>query len=216
MYIIEIIVIDADYTFNRKNQPVIRLFGKQIQNNNQNMNIHQNTDTCMYVHSQNTDTCMYVHSQNTDTCIHVHGFEPYIYLGYKPTEMKWENIFDMKKELEKTLKGYIKKITITRKYLPMEYQKEKSDVLKLIFYNPKTVPDIRKILEEEYDIYTGYIYEADIPFKDRFLIDKRINGMTTVKAKCKKLRNYGLNCKEIYICKHTDIEPINREIEIEY
>lgn len=181
---VKMVVIDADYIYNRKNEPVIRLFGKDI------------------------NDCM-------DVCLHVSGFDPYIYVGFDNETMRWNNIFEMKKDLESVLKGYLKYILIVKRYLPIGYQTQKTDVLKLVLFNPKTVRDVRKILED-YDIDVDNIYDADILFKDRFLADKKIYGMSVISAYCNEVKNYGIGVDKTYICGVNDVVPVESNIMFEY
>ncbi len=182
---VKMVVIDADYMYNRKNEPVIRLFGKDI-------------NDCMNV------------------CLHVNGFEPYIYVGFDKDTMVWDDIFDMKKSLESALKGYLKHLLIVKRYLPIGYQTQKTDVLKLVLFNPKTVRDVRNMLEEYFDIGIDNIYDADILFKNRFLADKGIYGMSVVSAFCSEVKNYGINADKIYICNVNDVVPVESNIMFEY
>jgi DNA polymerase elongation subunit (family B) len=186
----KMVVIDADYTYNKKAEPVIRLYGKLYEEDINDENV----------------------------CLHVWGFEPYIYVGYNRNDLdyEWKNIIELKEIVEKVLKGYVKEVKVVKRYEPIGYQEEKTDFLKLILFNPRTVPDVRKILNEKLDISNDYIYEADILFKDRFLIDTGINCMDIIEFNGKKLKNYGLGCNNLYICNVNSIKVCNEDIKVDY
>lgn len=176
---IKAVVIDGDYTFNRVNQPVIRLYCKNIEN-------------------------------DENIVLHVLGFEPYIYLGDCGL-----NIFELKELVEKTARGYIKRVDITKKFKPIGYQIEKSSMLRIVLFSPKVVPDLRKLLKESIkEVTDSQIYEADIPFINRYLVDYDINGMDIIEfdEKGKELQNYGLNCNKLYICNLGDVKVLKNEI----
>lgn len=180
----KIIVIDGDYTFNRLNQPVVRLFGKNVEN-------------------------------NEDIVLHIIGFKPYFYIDNCGL-----NIFELQKWVEKIAKGYIESCEIIKKFKPVGYQIEKSNMLKLTLFNPKNVPELRTLLKKNISELTdSRIYEADIVFINRFLVDNEINGMDVIQfdEKGKELENYGLQCNRLFICTAKDIHVLRNEIiNIEY
>uniref|UniRef100_A0A6M3X4A9 Putative DNA polymerase n=1 Tax=viral metagenome TaxID=1070528 RepID=A0A6M3X4A9_9ZZZZ len=178
------VVLDADYTFDKKNTPVVRLFGKNVVN-------------------------------EKDICLHVYGFEPYIYIGC-PDELEFD---EFKKVIENRLHGYYKRIEIVKRYMPIGYQVEKCDVLKFVAYNPRVIIDVRKMLVEFIEeISDDNVYEADILFRDRFMIDMGIDGMSTIDFNHvgKELENYGVNSSEMYIIGLNDFKIINEKVNIEY
>ncbi len=97
-------------------------------------------------------------------CLSVPGFEPYFYArnsnNVNPTTLK--------------RKFYqIKKIEDVERYLPLGYQREPSKLLKITVQHPKQVPEIRDEVKE----LVGEVFETDILFKNRYLVDKNIKGM---------------------------------------
>lgn len=183
----KLIVIDADYTYNKTNEPVIRLYGKVTDGEN----------------------------DGKDVVLHVVGIEPYIYLGN--CDM---NIFELQKKVEEVGRGYLKRVEIVKRFKPIGYQIEKSDMLRLILFNPKIVPDLRKMLKENIkEVTDSQLYEADIPFANRGIVDKDINGMDVIEfdERDKKFNNYGIGCNNLYICELDNIRVLKDEIsKIEY
>ena len=153
--------------------------------------------------------------EGKDTVLHVLGMEPYFYCDNAGLD-----IFDLQKKVEKVLKGYAKKVDITMKYRPIGYQIEKSPMLKITLFNPKTTPEARDLLKNNIpEITNASLYEADIVYVNRFLVDLDINGTDVIEfnEKGKELKNYGLNCINNYICHMNDIKILKDEIvKVEY
>lgn len=180
-------LIDADYIMDRYNNPVIRLYCKGIDDKR----------------------------NGEDVVLHVNGFSPYIYVGDCGLD-----IFDLQKIVENVGKGYIKRCDIVKKFLPIGYQLEKSNFLKLTLFSPKVVRDLRQILKEKIkEMSDAQFFEADIPFHNRFLVDSGINGMDIIEFNHvgKELKNYGLNCNDLYIIDKSEIRVLKEElVKIEY
>ena len=169
----KLIVIDADYTFNRAGEPVIRLYGRKVEGN------------------------------EGEVIVHVKGFEPYFYC---------EGIIE--EDVLGVAGEYVKRIEKVMKYKPIGYQTEKSEMLKVVLYNPKLTPEVRGLVEEK----GGIVYEADILFRNRYMIDSEIVGMGVIEFNHvgKELGGYGLNCGELYITGTEDIRVIDEVVNIEY
>ena len=183
----KMVVIDADYTFDKENTPIIRLFGKSVDNG----------------------------ENEIDICLHIWGFEPYIYIGV-PDEL---NVEDFIKILEKNFNGYYKRLEVVKRFKPLGYQIEKSDMLKFTLYNPRIVPTIKEMLINEIEeMSDDLIYEADILFRDRFMIDTGINGMSVIKFNefMNKLDNYGINSDNLYIIGMNDFKVTDEIANIDY
>ena len=110
-------------------------------------------------------------------CCLVPGFEPYFYAKPKVLPAgKSENI------CEDLTEKYpqIKRIEPVERFEPIGYQTQKKPMLRIVVYSPKNVPEIRDdILREP---FIDEIYESDILFRNRFLIDRNISGMSWVSA----------------------------------
>jgi DNA polymerase, archaea type len=107
--------------------------------------------------------------EGTAVCAFYDKLLPYFYV--KPAAAL--NVDDVIKALE-GING-IRFVDECEKFTPLGYQDKKLKLLKITLSNPQDVPTVRekigalKITEE--------IYEADIMFKYRFLIDNNIRGM---------------------------------------
>lgn len=145
------------------------------------------------------------HDEGKDVILHAKGFEPYFYANVEWTA---------KDEIEKALGEYVKRIELVKRYQTLGYQTDKSEMIKIVLYNPKSTPECRKIIESM-DIQA---MEADVQFKNRFLIDTGISGMSIIEFDHvrRELPNYGLNCNELYITDYKQIRPTEDKIIIEY
>lgn len=143
---------------------------------------------------------------NENVILHVKGFEPYFYAN-----VEWI----AKTDIENTLKSFVKRIELVKRFKPIGYQSEPSEMIKIVLYNPKSTPECRKLLEE-IDIQ---VMEADVQFKNRFLNDVGITGMSVIEFNQigKELASYSdLNCKELYLCEVKDIRVTDDKVNIEY
>ncbi|MEM5871623.1 MAG: DNA-directed DNA polymerase [Candidatus Aenigmatarchaeota archaeon] len=91
----------------------------------------------------------------------------------------YDNFFPYFYAIGKDVENYLKKesnvlkIERVKKFVPFGYQKEKVDVYKINLKNPAKTPEIRDKL-----VAKGFkVFEADIPFKNRFMSDFDISGM---------------------------------------
>lgn len=144
--------------------------------------------------------------EGRDVVLHAKGFEAYCYAN-----VGWS----AKEEIEKALGAYVKRIELVKRYQPIGYQTDKSEMIKIVLFNPKSTPECRKIIEAM-DIQ---VMEADVLFKNRFLIDTGIAGMSIIEFDQigKELAYYSnLNCKELYIIDYKGIRVTNDKVNIEY
>jgi DNA polymerase I len=100
-------------------------------------------------------------------CCMVPDFEPYFYAKAPP---------EMAGILKEKFKEHIKKIEPVSRFEPIGYFKNKISMLKIILSDPKGVPvirdEVRKMVEE--------IYETDILFRNRYMVDNGLGGMSWV------------------------------------
>jgi len=94
----------------------------------------------------------------------VAGFYPYFYVGTSNPGA-----------LISYLDALGLKYDNVRRYLPIGYQTEKTDVIRITLDNPRLVRDVRADVMRLPGV--NAIYEADIPFKNRFMIDNSLYGM---------------------------------------
>lgn len=115
--------------------------------------------------------------------IFYNNFLPYFYLDCP------ENLFEaVSSDIEKK---YGCKTEVTERIIPMGYQPKKK-VLKIIGNDPSKTPEIREYVKK-----FGKPYEADIPFKYRFMIDFGIRGMGWIEVNGKQARTSTVKCKAI-------------------
>ncbi|MCZ7398719.1 MAG: hypothetical protein O8C62_03405 [Candidatus Methanoperedens sp.] len=102
-------------------------------------------------------------------CCSAPGFEPYFYAKAPP---------EMSAILQEKFKEHIKKIEPVNRFEPIGYYKNPVSMLKIILYDPKGVPvirdEVRNIVDE--------VYETDILFRNRYMVDKGLGGMGWAKA----------------------------------
>jgi len=100
-------------------------------------------------------------------CCMVPGFEPYFYAKAPP---------EMATILQEKFKEHIKKIEPVSRFEPIGYFKNKISMLKITLFDPKGVPvirdEVRKMVDE--------IYETDILFRNRYMVDNGLGGMSWV------------------------------------
>lgn len=106
-------------------------------------------------------------------CCFVPGFEPYFYIN---AEGELDKLSTMLRERF----DVIKKVEIVPKFEPVGYQLSKKPMLKVTTMEPRNVPEIR----DDVLALPGAkeVYETDILFRNRFLIDKDLHGMGWVDA----------------------------------
>lgn len=140
---------------------------------------------------------------DSEIVVHVNGVEPYFYCE----GLSEEDVLGVAGE-------YIKRIEKVGRYRPIGYQVDKVEMLKVVLYNPKVTPDVRSLVEEK----GGLVYEADILFRNRYMIDSGIVGMGVIEFNeiGKELEGYGLNCERLYIIGKEDIKVLDEIVNIEY
>lgn len=112
-------------------------------------------------------------------CCFVPDFEPYFYL-------KASGDLHAVARLIKDTFEQVKKVEIVEKFEPVGYQKAKKKMLKVTTNLPRDVPEIRDEILKIQDVLKAEgkweVYETDILFRNRFLIDKGLGGMVWVSA----------------------------------
>jgi len=125
-------------------------------------------------------------------CVFVKDYMPYFYaLGDEKETRERLNKFE----------GEIQKIETVKRFLPVGYQKEKTEVLKITNRNPSKVPVLRESLGCR-------VFEADILFKYRFFSDKGIKGMNWIEVEGDFIKTNTISCAGIEAKK---IKPLEKE-----
>ncbi|MFH0711290.1 MAG: DNA polymerase domain-containing protein [Candidatus Aenigmatarchaeota archaeon] len=101
-------------------------------------------------------------------CAFFENFYPYFYV-------KVSNEGELVDFLNKKFSSLILKVEKVKKFLPIGYQEEKTDLLKIILKDPAQTPAVRDELKRQK--FVEEIFEADILFKYRFMADMGIFGM---------------------------------------
>jgi DNA polymerase I len=102
-------------------------------------------------------------------CCSVVDFEPYFYAKAEP---------EMAVILQEKFREHIKRIEPVLRYEPIGYFKNPVNMLRITLYDPKGVPVIRDEVRNMVD----EIYESDILFRNRYLIDNGLGGMMWARA----------------------------------
>lgn len=106
-------------------------------------------------------------------CCFVPGFEPYFYLNAVGD-------LDSLSQMIKEQFEQVKSIEIVERFEPIGFQRTKTTMLKITTFDPGNVRDIR----DEVALLPGIkdVYETDILFRNRFLVDNDVHGMGWVSA----------------------------------
>lgn len=112
---------------------------------------------------------------NKSITIFYEGFLPYFYVLSKKGKEE-----EIKNYLGKKFEQFLIKIETVEKFLPFEYQKKPTKILKITLNNPSKTPLIRDDLKENKNVEK--IFEADILFKYRFMADNNLYGMRWYEA----------------------------------
>jgi len=106
-------------------------------------------------------------------CCFVFGFEPYVYVGGSDIE-------STRSELLERFGEYIRRIEVVERYEPIGYQTEKQKMLKVYTHLPSDVAKLREEMAAAPSVHR--IYESDILFRYRFMLDVGLGGMEWVEV----------------------------------
>jgi len=104
------------------------------------------------------------------TC-RVAGFRPYFYAGVEE---------DLRRSALEDLLAQGLEVEEVERFLPIGFQTTPQKMLKITTHDPKEVRSLRERAKEVTGIKA--VYETDILFKNRFLIDRSLGGMGWVEA----------------------------------
>jgi DNA polymerase I len=102
-------------------------------------------------------------------CVFFEGFKPYFYV--LPRERQKAVEF-----LRKSFPADVEAIEETSRYLPIGFNTQKTQLLKVTLRNPARVPEVREAIPD------AQTFEADILFRYRFMADHGLNGMGWYRA----------------------------------
>jgi len=111
--------------------------------------------------------------------IKYNNFYPYLYALLKDNKRIPEIVANL------NMNATITKVEVCEKFLPLGYQIEKQKMLRIYTNDPKNI----RFLRDEVKRFPGIadIFEADILYKNRFIIDKGIGGMQYIDNCCNNL-----------------------------
>ncbi|AEH60103.1 DNA polymerase Pol2 [Methanosalsum zhilinae DSM 4017] len=134
-------------------------------------------------------------------CCLVPGFEPYFYA--RPSTVNSHD--ELIRALEQNFNS-IKRVELVEKFEPVGYQKSRKKMLKIVTYDPQNVPEIR----DDVVSFPGIeeVYETDILFRNRYLVDQGIHGMKWVHADTSSDIDHSMDCDELVTS--TRIEEVDR------
>jgi len=141
--------------------------------------------------------------RNEPICCFFEDFIPYFYV-----EGEEEKVRELLKDSEEVVS-----IEKEKKIPAIGYTKEPRNVLKIITKKPESVVKTRELLSKKK--FVKNIYEADILFKYRFLIDYGLHGMDWVDVECNKIFTKTVKCPAFKIKKIKRIEK-DRNSQLKY
>jgi len=127
-------------------------------------------DIDYFVDKNSNSPIIRIFGKDTDgksVCCFVPGFEPYFYV-------QADSPLELCTHLTETF-DQVLKADVVQKYLPIGYQTETIPVVKVTTKLPTDVRDIRDSIQELPGVKE--IFEADILFHNRYLIDKNLHPM---------------------------------------
>ncbi|MBI4162347.1 MAG: hypothetical protein HY513_01580 [Candidatus Aenigmarchaeota archaeon] len=143
-------------------------------------------DADYFMNGQQPVVRMFCKTESGETvCVYNNKTMPYFYFKTKiPEEEILERI---KNILSKTkLQINIKALETAYKFVPLGFMKDKEKLVKITLYNPQDVSKLRDILMAEG--IADSVYEADIMFKYRFMVDNDLHGMQWIEFEPERVR----------------------------
>ncbi|MFP4116103.1 MAG: family B DNA polymerase [Candidatus Aenigmatarchaeota archaeon] len=134
-------------------------------------------------------------------CVLDEDFRPYFYCLPRNNNGAREDILEL---LEEEFPGEVEKIEEVERYLPIGFNPDKEKILKIVLRNPSKVPELRKYLGRNNAVEE--LYETDILFKYRYLLDHSTGGMRWVEVDGSYVDTDTVDCKAIQA---EDIEPLD-------
>ena len=112
--------------------------------------------------------------ENKNVCAFYKGYYPYFFI--LPKEGMEEEVIDF---LQSKFKQLVLRIENVQKFLPIGFRKDKVNLFKIFLKDPSQVPLVRDDLRKQ--SFVEEVFEADILFKYRFMVDFNLSGMKWVK-----------------------------------
>ncbi len=143
-------------------------------------------------------------------CVLDKNFRPYFYCLPDQGNGSKDEILEL---LEEEFSGAVEKIEEVKRYLPIGFNPDKKKVLKIVLRNPSTVRDMREYLRDKKPVKK--LYETDILYKYRYIIDKDLGGMHWVDVEGKYVDTEIVDCKAV---EAEEIKPldIKKNVDLRY
>ena len=135
--------------------------------------------------------------EGSSICCFVPNFEPYFYL---------KTDLDVKERLEREFEEIVRVEDVLR-FPPLGYFRAPLPMYRVVLSDPKSVPEIRDAVGE-----FGEVFETDILFRNRYMIDHGIGGMSWVQVEEEDAGGVsveGVNCDKCVVGQLTHIERVS-------
>lgn len=129
-------------------------------------------------------------------CILYDDFLPYFYV--KP-----KNVDDVIAQLKKI--NDVKNVKMVDKFIPLGYRETPDKLMEITLSNPQNVPVVR----EQIAPYVDEIYEADILFRYRFMVDYGIYGMQWIDVEGEKVKTSIVKIPAIHARRIAPVEKLD-------
>jgi DNA polymerase I len=140
-------------------------------------------------------------SEGKTVCAFYEGFYPYFYI--LPKEGREEEVIE---ELKKNFFPDVKNIEKVKRFLPIGFREEKTEMLKITLKDPSKTASVREYIRKK--DFVEEIFEADILFKYRFMADFSLFGMSWYKVYGTPIKTESV--KADMMIKMERIEPIEK------
>ncbi len=143
-------------------------------------------------------------------CVLDNNFRPYFYCLPEDEEGSEDEIVEL---IDEEYGGAVEKIEEVKRYLPLSYDPDKKNLLKIILRNPRNVRKMREYLRDKGPVKE--LYETDILYKYRYLIDHKSGGMHWVEVEGNYVDTDVVDCKAI---EAESVKPIDikKNVDLKY
>jgi len=139
--------------------------------------------------------------EGQSVCVLYEKYLPYFY--FIPTQ----SLEEIEKILKKEFGGLIVKLEEVEKYEPIGYKKNKTKMVRIYLTDPSKVPKVRDYLSEKK--LAEKIFEADILFKYRFMVDFNIFGMRWYVAEGREIKVNNIKTNKVFLAEKIEEEEYN-------
>jgi len=123
-------------------------------------------------------------------CAFYENFLPYFYI--LPKNGGLGDVIDI---LKKNFTGLLANLEKVKKFKPIGYSEEKTEMLKVTLTDPSRTPEVRDLMRRQGCVEE--VFEADIPFKYRFMADFGLYGMRWIRVEGTPVKTITVKCPAI-------------------